>query len=104
MARYMEVAAEANLVALKLLELVPEDHRPKAAELVARLVNFGVRCSPRGVQHTVRYNAVRRSVQGLPVAVSMRQVTDPVTHRTYNALITAPVGGQESVETNGGDE
>jgi hypothetical protein len=92
MARYLEVAAEANGVALSLLSLVPDVDQPKAAEMIARLVNLGVRCSPRGVQHTVRFNAVRRAVQGLPVKVSMVQKTDERTQRTYNALVTQPVG------------
>lgn len=91
MARYLEVASEANKLAKQLLELVPESERPKAAEMIARLLNFGVRCSPRGVQHTVRLNAVVRAVQGLPVHVSMRKVTDEKTGKTYNALVTRPV-------------
>lgn len=91
MARYLEVAAEANGVAQKLLALVPEVDKPQAADLIARLVNFGIRCSPRGVQHTVRLNAVRKAVQGLPVKVSMNEVTDEKTGRTYNALVTRPI-------------
>lgn len=103
MARYMEIAGEANVVAKELLEMVPENLRPVAAEKIAKLVNFGVRCSPRGVQHTVRYNAVARAVQGLPVKVRMKEVRDEKTGRTFNALTTEPVGGKESVE-GGGDE
>jgi hypothetical protein len=87
----MEVAAEANTLAHSLLALVPADDKPKAAEMIARLVNFGVRCSPRGVQHTVRYNAVRRAVQGLPVKVGMKEVRG-LNGRSYNALVTEPVG------------
>lgn len=94
----METAAEANAQAVKLLELVPEGDRPRAAELIARLVNLGIRCSPRGVQHTVRLNAVSRSVRGLPVKVSMTEVKDPKTGRTYNALVTRPFGGEETAE------
>jgi hypothetical protein len=91
MARYLEVAAEANVVAQRLLELVPEAQQPQAAELIARLVNFGIRCSPRAVQSTVRFNAVQRAVRGLPVKVRMEQKTDERSGRTYNALITSPV-------------
>lgn len=103
MARYLEVAAEANEEAKELLALVPEGDRPKAAESIARLVNFGVRCSPRGVQHTVRLNAVRRAVWDLPVTVTMEQRTDPKTGRTYNVLITTPKGGTPSEQKEGDD-
>lgn len=98
MPRYMEIAAEANSVALKLIELVPVVSRPQVAEMIARLVNLGIRCSPRGVQHTVRYNAVRQAVRGLPVSVFMEERTDERTGRKYNALLTKPEGGETVVE------
>lgn len=104
MPRYMETAGEANGVAVQLLALVPDGDRPKAAEMIARLVNFGIRCSPRGVQHTIRYNAVKRAVHGLPVKVSMEERTDPRTHRTYNALITQAIGGEPKAEGAAEDE
>jgi len=94
MARYMETAAEANEVAKMVISFITdEEDRPKVAELLARLVNLGIRCSPRGVQHTVRLNAVRAAMRGLPVRVSMVTKTDPKTNRTYNALTTEQVGG-----------
>lgn len=98
MARYLEVAAEANVLAVQLLALIPADKQPQAAEMIARLVNYGVRCSPRGVQHTVRFNAVQRAVRGLPVKVSMKECTDEKTKRTYNVLVTEFVGGKPVVE------
>jgi len=98
MARYLETAAQANQVAQNLLAMVPEESRPQAADLIARLVNLGIRCSPRGVQHTVRLNAVRRAVHGLPVRVRMEERTDERTQRTYNALITEPLGGKPTAE------
>lgn len=98
MAKYMEVAGQANEVALSLMKMVQSDKESQAAELIARLVNLGVRCSPRGVQHTVRLNSVRRAVEGLPVRVSMRLVKNPKTGFTYNALVTEPVGGTVNVE------
>ncbi len=91
MARYLETAAEANKVAVQLLALVPDDVKPTVAEMIARLVNLGVRCSPRGVQHTVRYNAVRAAVRGLPVIVCMEPHTDENTGRVYHALVTKAV-------------
>ena len=104
MPRYMEVAAEANAVAKALLNLVPDVEKPIAAEMIARLVNLGVRCSPRGVQHTVRLNAVKRAVQDLPVKVTMEERTDEKTKRTYNVLVTQPVGGKATVESAAGED
>ncbi len=90
MARYLEVAAQANVVAKQLMELVPDvdNNKARAAELVARLVNFGVRCAPRAVHGTVRLNAVKRAVQDLPVRVSMEEKKDERTGRTYKVLVT----------------
>lgn len=100
MARYLQVAAEANEVAKSLFNLVPEENRQAAAGLIAKLVNYGLRCSPRAVQSTVRLNAVRRAVYGLPVEVGMVKVTDPVTHKSFNAIT---ISG-ESDKGNGEDE
>lgn len=104
MPRYMDTAAEANKVAQDLLSICPNDAKPKAAELIARLYNLGIRTAPRAVQSTVRYNAVKRAVQDLPVRVSMEQRTDERTHRTYNVLITQPVGGAPTAESTSGDD
>ncbi len=107
MARYMQTAAEANQVAKKLIELVPESDRPQAAEMIARLVNYGIRCCPRACQSTVRFNAVREAVKGLPVKVSMVQRTDERTKKTYNALVTVPEGtgdGKTNVEGYAAEE
>jgi len=89
----MKTAAEANVVALELFELATggtmdcesEEHRSKVAQRIAKLVNYGIRCSPRGVQHTVRLNAVREAVKGLPVTVDMKEVVGD-NGRTFNAL------------------
>lgn len=105
MPRYMETAAEANVVALKLLELIPEENKPLAAEMIARLVNYGVRCSPRGVQHTVRLHAVQRAAMDLPVKVSMVTRINEKTNRSYNALVTIPIldgVAMESIQTTEG--
>lgn len=108
MARYMETAAEANKVAQELLDMVMDEVGDKgkgmAAELIARLYNLGIRTAPRAVQSSVRYNAVKRAVQDLPVKVDMQQRKDPKTLRTYNVLITTPVGGQPTAETASNDE
>lgn len=104
MARYLETAAQANDVAKNLLSLVPEENRPQAAEMIARLVNFGIRCSPRAVMGTVRFNAVKRAVEGLPVTVRMEERTDVKTQRKYKALITTPVGKTEGTVEGMSDE
>ncbi len=95
MAKYMEIAAQANDTAKELMDLIKgplgSEEYGKAAEMIARLVNFGVRVSPRGVHSTIRYNAVKRAVEGLPVRVSMKEVKDERTGRTYNALVTVPL-------------
>jgi hypothetical protein len=105
MPKYLDRAAEANEVAKELMTyIVAEPDKPKVAELIARLVNLGIRCSPRGVQHTVRLNAVRRAVKDLPVKVSMEQRVDARTSRTYNVLVTQPVGGEASVEAPSDEE
>lgn len=101
MARYLEVAAEANKTATNLLALVPEAHRADAAAMIAHLVNYGLRCAPRAVQSTVRLRAVQTATRGLPVKVDMQKRTDPKTGRTYNVLI---VNGQGQAEADEGDE
>lgn len=92
MPRYMDTAAEANVTAKELLELVPPAAQPTAACLIAKLFNYGLRCAPRAVQSTVRLNAVRRAVHGLPVAVVMNLVEDPTTGHTFHALLATPKG------------
>lgn len=76
MARYLETAAKANAVAKDLLALVPETAKPDAAALMAKLVNLGFRCNPRAAQSTVRYNAVRAAMRGLPVVVHLDRLDD----------------------------
>ena len=102
MARYLEVAAQATSIARDLVEMVPEDQRPAAAELVARIANLAVRACPRGVQHTVRHNIVAAVVRGLPVRIGMEERSDLKTGRTYHALVTQQVvdgkGQKASVE------
>jgi len=93
MSRYMKIAGEANEVATDLFELVTTDdldtvtdYEQQVAVHIAKLVNYGLRCAPRAVQHTVRLNAVREAVKGLPVKVTQMPVTDPVTGRMFHPL------------------
>ena len=88
MARYMEIAAKAEEAALELLSVVPEEHKPFVAEKIARLVNFGIRVSPRAVHSTVRINAVQRATRRLPVKCRLVERVDENTGRPYKALET----------------
>ncbi len=101
MPRYLEVAAEANQTAKALIEMVPPERREVAAQAIARLVNYGIRCAPRAVHSTVRLNAVRRSVEGLPVRVEMKKKTDPKTGKVFNVLLTS---GEEEWGAGGEDD
>jgi hypothetical protein len=108
MARYLETAAKANKVAQNLLELVPEAARPAAAAMMAQLVNLGIRCNPRPAMSTVRLNAVRRAIQGLPVKVKMETVPiqnpRPGGKTSFNALVVEAVGVEPVSEADGDDE
>jgi len=104
MPRYMKTAAEANKTAKSLYELVqsllPQDANKidsnsrtmgEVTVHIAHLVNYGLRCAPRAVQSTVRLNAVRRAVEGLPVEVSIETVTNETTGYTFKALRVVPL-------------
>jgi hypothetical protein len=93
MAKYLEVAAEANQHVQGILNDLPEEQRPAMAEKLARLFNFGIRISPRGVQSTVRLRAVQRAMQDCPVKVGMQQHTGEGRRGTYtyHALTTEPI-------------
>lgn len=101
MARYLQVAEEANKVAKELHKLALTDRDPegdvdeaalefRTAELIAMLVNYGLRCSPRAVQSTVRLRAVQTAVKGLPCNVDMVKMTSDDGERSYNALRITP--------------
>ena len=90
MPKYLEIAGEANETARDLLDLVPEPLRVLAATKIARLINYGLRMAPRPVQSTVRLRAVERSVEGLPVRISMKEVERP-DGSSYKILETTPI-------------
>ena len=108
MPKYMEVAAEANTLAKKLMEKIKgplgETEYSEVAEMVARLVNYGIRCNPRPAMSTVRLNAVKRAVEGLPVKVWMEERTDEKTGRSFKVLCTVPQGGKITVEATKDEE
>jgi hypothetical protein len=86
----MEIAAKAEVTALELLGVIPEDQRPFAAEKIARLINFGIRVSPRAVHSTVRINAVKRATRSLPVKCRLVDRVDEITGFGFKALETTP--------------
>jgi len=90
MARYLEVATEANGTARELLSLIAPENKPAAACLIARMMNWGLRCAPRAVQSTVRINAVKAAVRGLPVRCRLEERQGDYGG-TYKALVTEPV-------------
>ena len=95
MPKYMEIAAQAEEAALELLSVVPEEHKPFVAEKIARLVNFGIRVSPRAVHATVSINAVQRATRRLPVKCRLVERPDN-RGGTYKALETTPLVPQAS--------
>ena len=104
MAKYMETAAKANEEAKKLMELIPDALRPAVAEHIARLVNLGFRCNPRAAHGTIRLNAVKAAVKGLPVKVSMKEVPKSFGTGTFNALVTEQIGVEAPKVTVEGDD
>ena len=90
MARYLETAARYNQLPVELLALVPPEHKAKAAELIARLVNAGMVGNPRPAQGTVRLNYVSAVCKHIPVKCGLQErrvnPNDPTDTRTYNAL------------------
>lgn len=85
MARYMTVAADANKLLLSIRELLKDEFKEQGTEMLLRLFNYGIRVSPRGVQSTVRLNAVRRAAEGTNVQVSMKEVKNARGY-IFNAL------------------
>jgi|LULG01.1.fsa_nt_gb hypothetical protein len=96
MAKYMQIAEQARHTANRLFDLIPEEKRHEAGPLIGTLVNLGIRISPRAVQSTVRFNAVTKAVEDLPVNVSMYEVEDEKTGRTYKAITINPTNKSRS--------
>lgn len=91
MARYLEKAERYSKIPVELLEMVSEENRPKAADLIARLVNAGIVCCPRGVQGTVRINIVKEVCKHIPIRCNLEErMIDPENPErgTYKALVT----------------
>lgn len=98
MARYRETASEAQTTVNQLYDLavngrpetMPErDYQLKIAELIARVMNYGVRCCPRPAQATVRLTALQIACDSLPIKMSMHKVTNENGY-SYNRLEITP--------------
>jgi len=94
---YLDKAKKGQDVALALLQLVPEEHRPAAAALIAQVVNAGVRSAPR-VQHTVRRNIVETVCKKLPVKIGMVQVKKEGYAKPWNCLTITPLAENKVYE------
>lgn len=93
MARYMEIASDLRKEIEGIMELVPvtcpECDRMSIAQKIGYAVNLAVRCAPRPVQSTVRYNIVREAV-GKWCKVSMTEEVDERTQKTYHKIHIEP--------------
>lgn len=94
MARYMETAAKANDKIRQIISEIEETFGVKdngnLAAQIGEVYNLGIRTAPRGVQGTVRKNAVEAALKDLGVNVTMTKVTDPDTGKSFNALSIIP--------------
>ena len=118
MARYENIAAEANQIVITLFENFCATHpgaiseQANFLEQLLRLYNLGIRTSPRACQSVVRERAVRLAAAKTPVTISMKKV--PMTNRYtkevipgkhYNALqIHSTALDKESVLDDSTDE
>lgn len=86
MSKYMQTASEATKTVDALFALIPEEKHEQAATLITQVFNYGIRISPRGVQSTVRLNAVQKATENLPVSVRLKEVTNENTGYSFKAL------------------
>jgi len=104
MSKYMSIAEDANEVAKELYVLATEPnglmaslteevYKGRVSSLLGQLYNLGIRTAPRPTQATVRYNAVERAMEGLPVIVTKETRTNEQTQQTYNVVIVTPKEG-----------
>ena len=74
MAKYLEIAKQYDDLPPELLELVPDEHKERAAEIIARLVNAGFRGNPRAANGTIRLNYIRAMCRKIPVRCDLVEV------------------------------
>lgn len=118
MARYENIAADANQIVITLFEDFCSKHpgaiseQANFLEQLLRLYNLGIRTSPRACQAVVRERAVRLAAAKTPVTISMKKVQmkdrytgSPVVGKYYNALqIHSTALDKESVLDDTADE
>lgn len=90
MPRYIETANKASVVLDGIMNHL-KDHPEKDLLLsqIIYLFNMGIRISPRGVQSTVRLNAVKQVAKNQPAQISL--IRKPFTNSrgqadSYNAI------------------
>lgn len=90
MARYLQTADKASQILDQIMHTL-KDHPDKEHLLtqIIYLFNLGIRVSPRGVQSTVRLNAVKEAAKNQPVRIffSTKEFTDRFGNKgTYQAI------------------
>ena len=93
MPRYLETADQLRKEVESFLDCFVQYEgfvsRAEAAVQLGHIVNLAVRCSPRGVQHTVRKNIVATAMKKY-CRVSMTQVMDETTGSSYYKITIVP--------------
>jgi hypothetical protein len=90
MARYLQTADKASEVLDQIMHKL-KDHPDKELLLtqIIYLFNMGIRISPRGVQATVRLNAVKEAAKNQPVRIfyTTKEYTDRYGNKgSYQAI------------------
>lgn len=86
MSKYMQTARDAQGTVDALFALIPEKDREQGSTLIAQVFNYGIRISPRGVQSTVRINAIQEATKNLPISCRLEEVTNEKTNYSFKAL------------------
>lgn len=109
MARYMETARKAGdykaRATNEILEMVQRDTGFKgdiSKELIERLLeyglrmmNYGIRCSPRGVQSKVRLNAIKEAGKDSGLKISMTDVQSKRRDGTPYTFKALTINGEQ---------
>jgi len=88
MARYLQVAQDANTQIKKITENHGAMTDDQLVKELAYLYNLGIRTAPRAVQSTVRLNAVQAAIRGYAVRARLERVeSDNPKYKDYNKLV-----------------
>ena len=95
MPKYLETAADLKKEVDALMYLITSDMEVDpavAAKQIGYIINLAVRCSPRGVQGTVRKNIVATAMKDY-CRVWITRETDERTGREFNKIHIEPKEG-----------